>query len=55
MLVAIVIAGLLIQLAHQAVMMVHARMSAAAGHPMVGDLCEQLFGHVQAYASPPMR
>jgi ABC-type multidrug transport system fused ATPase/permease subunit len=48
MLVGIVIAGLLIQIAHQLVMMFHARLSAAAGHRMVGDLREELFAHVQA-------
>jgi ABC-type multidrug transport system fused ATPase/permease subunit len=48
MLIGIVIAGLFIQIAHQLVMMFHARLSAAAGHRMVGDLREELFAHVQA-------
>lgn len=47
-LVAIVFTGLVIQLTHQAVMMLHARLSAAAGHRMVGDLRQELFAHVQA-------
>jgi ABC-type multidrug transport system fused ATPase/permease subunit len=48
MLLGIVVVGVLIQLAHQAVMMVHARLSSAAGHQMVRDLREELFAHVQA-------
>jgi ATP-binding cassette, subfamily B, bacterial len=48
LLVSVVLAGLLIQIAHQAVMMVHSRLSAATGHQMVRDLRERLFGHLQA-------
>lgn len=44
----IVIAGLVIQLAHQLVLMVHTRISAATGQRMVRDLQAELFGHVQA-------
>jgi ATP-binding cassette, subfamily B, bacterial len=44
----VVIAGLLVQIAHQAVMMVHSRLSAATGHQMVRDLRERLFAHLQA-------
>jgi ABC-type multidrug transport system fused ATPase/permease subunit len=48
MLVGIVVIGLVIQLAHQAVMMCHARLSGAAGLRMVRDLRQELFSHVQA-------
>jgi ATP-binding cassette subfamily B protein/subfamily B ATP-binding cassette protein MsbA len=48
LLVSVVVAGLLLQVAHQAVMMVHSRLSAATGHQMVRDLRERLFGHLQA-------
>jgi ATP-binding cassette subfamily B protein len=48
MLVGVVVAGLVLQLAHQIVMMVHARLSGAAGHRMVRDLRQELFSHVQA-------
>jgi ATP-binding cassette, subfamily B, bacterial len=48
LLVSVVVAGLLLQIAHQAVMMVHTRLSVATGHRMVRDLRERLFGHLQA-------
>jgi ATP-binding cassette subfamily B protein len=48
LLAAIILAGLGVQMAHQAVMMAHARLSAAAGHRMVRDLRERLFTHLQA-------
>jgi ABC-type multidrug transport system fused ATPase/permease subunit len=48
LLVSVVVAGLLVQVAHQAVMMFHSRLSAATGHRMVRDLRERLFAHIQA-------
>jgi ATP-binding cassette subfamily B protein len=48
LLVSVVLAGLLVQIAHQCVMMLHSRISAATGHQMVRDLRERLFGHLQA-------
>ena len=48
MLVSVVVAGLAIQVSHQAVMMFHSRLSAATGHRMVRDLRERLFEHLQA-------
>jgi ABC-type multidrug transport system fused ATPase/permease subunit len=48
LLLSVVLAGLCIQIAHQAVMMVHSRLSAATGHQMVRDLRERLFAHLQA-------
>src|SRR3712207_1602307 len=38
LLVAVVIAGFFIQVAHQGVMMLHSRLSVATGHRMVRDL-----------------
>jgi ATP-binding cassette subfamily B protein len=48
LLVAVVVAGLIIQVAHQIVMMCHSRLCASTGHRMVRDLRERLFAHVQA-------
>jgi ATP-binding cassette, subfamily B, bacterial len=48
MLIAIVCAGLVIQLVHQLVLMVHTRISAATGQRMVRDLQAEMFGHAQA-------
>jgi ATP-binding cassette subfamily B protein len=48
MLVSVVVGGLLLQVAHQVVMMFHARLSTATGHRMVRDLRERLFAHLQA-------
>jgi ABC-type multidrug transport system fused ATPase/permease subunit len=48
LLISVVITGLLVQIAHQMVMMVHSRLSVATGHRMVRDLRERLFGHLQA-------
>jgi ATP-binding cassette, subfamily B, bacterial len=48
MLMAIVAAGLMIQLAHQAVMMFHSRLTSAVGHRMVRQLREHVFAHLQA-------
>jgi ABC-type multidrug transport system fused ATPase/permease subunit len=48
LLAAIVLGGLLVQLLHQAVMMVHSRQQSTTGHRMVRDLREQLFAHLQA-------
>ena len=47
-LVAIVAAGLVIQLLHQLVMMVHSRVTSGTGHRMVRDLRERVFSHLQA-------
>jgi ATP-binding cassette, subfamily B, bacterial len=48
LLVAIVAGGLTIQIAHQLVMTLHARVCSATGHRMVRDLRERLFAHLQA-------
>jgi ATP-binding cassette, subfamily B, bacterial len=48
MLAAVVVTGLFIQIAHQAVMMFHSRLTASTGHSMVRELRERLFAHVQA-------
>ena len=48
LLASIVVAGLLIQVAHQAVLMFHSRLTVATGHRMVRDLRERLFAHLQA-------
>jgi ABC-type multidrug transport system fused ATPase/permease subunit len=48
MLWSIVVAGALVQVAHQVVMMFHSRVQAGTGHRMVRDLRERLFAHVQA-------
>ena len=48
LLVSIVVAGLVVQVAHQTIMMFHTRLTAATGHRMVRDLRERLFGHIQA-------
>src|SRR4051812_41350436 len=48
MLMAIVAGGLVIQLAHQAVMMFHSRLTGAVGHRMVRQLREHVFAHLQA-------
>jgi ABC-type multidrug transport system fused ATPase/permease subunit len=59
LLAAVVVLGLVLQGAHQLVLMLHSRLSARAGHHMVRDLREQLFAHVQAltlaqHAKTPM-
>ena len=48
MLVSVVLAGLIVQVVHQVVMMFHSRLTVATGHRMVCDLRERLFGHLQA-------
>src|SRR5688500_2471731 len=48
LLVVLVVGGLLLQVAHQLVMMFHSRLSAGTGHRMVRDLRERLFAHIQA-------
>jgi ABC-type multidrug transport system fused ATPase/permease subunit len=47
-LVAVVAAGLVIQLLHQLVMMFHSRLTSDTGHRMVRDLRERVFAHLQA-------
>src|SRR4051812_14137271 len=47
-LVAVVIAGLGIQLAHQLVLMLHSRLTSVAAHLIVRQLRERLFSHLQA-------
>jgi ATP-binding cassette, subfamily B, bacterial len=49
-LLAIVAAGLLIQLTHHLVMMVHTQIQAAASQRMICELREQMFAHLQALA-----
>lgn len=44
----VVIAGLILQVSHQLVMMFHSRVQVETGHEMVRDLRERLFSHVQA-------
>jgi ABC-type multidrug transport system fused ATPase/permease subunit len=48
LLVAAVLFGVIVQIAHQLVMMYHSRLQAGTGHRMVRDLRERLFAHVQA-------
>ena len=48
LLVSVVAGGLVVQVAHQAVLMFHTRLTAATGHRMVRDLRERLFAHIQA-------
>jgi ATP-binding cassette subfamily B protein len=48
MLFAIVLTGLMAQIAHQLVMLAHSRLQSATGHRMVRDLRAQLFAHIQA-------
>ncbi len=48
LLIALVAGGLVLQVAHQLVMMFHSRLSAGTGHRMVRDLRERLFAHIQA-------
>ena len=48
LLVTLVAGGLVVQVAHQLVMMFHSRLSAGTGHRMVRDLRERLFAHIQA-------
>jgi ATP-binding cassette, subfamily B, bacterial len=43
-----VVAGLLIQVAHQIVLMTHTRVHSHTGHLITRDLRERLFGHLQA-------
>jgi ABC-type multidrug transport system fused ATPase/permease subunit len=48
LLLVIVLGGVLVQLAHQLVMMAHTRLTVATGHRMVRDLRAELFAHLQA-------
>jgi ABC-type multidrug transport system fused ATPase/permease subunit len=48
LLVAAVLTGVVVQIAHQLVMMYHSRLQAGTGQRMVRDLRERLFAHVQA-------
>ena len=48
LLVAAVLSGALVTIAHQLVMMFHSRLQAGTGQRMVRDLREKLFAHVQA-------
>jgi ABC-type multidrug transport system fused ATPase/permease subunit len=48
LLAAIIAAGVVIQLAHQLVMMCHSRITSGTGQRMVRDLRERLFSHLQA-------
>ncbi len=48
LLVAAVLSGVVVQIAHQVVMMYHSRLQAGTGQRMVRDLRERLFAHVQA-------
>ena len=44
----IVLAGILLQVLHQMVLMYHSRLTASTGQHMVRDLRERLFAHLQA-------
>jgi ATP-binding cassette subfamily B protein len=44
----VVIAGLLIQMAHQSVLMAHTRLYTVTGHLMTRDIRQKLFMHLQA-------
>jgi ABC-type multidrug transport system fused ATPase/permease subunit len=48
LLITIVAVGLLIQMAHQAVLMVHSRLYSRTGHLITRDLRQRLFMHLQA-------
>jgi ATP-binding cassette, subfamily B, bacterial len=50
LLVAIVAAGLIIQLAHYFIMMLHTRLQVATGQQMLRDLRERMFAHLQGLA-----
>ena len=47
-LIEVVVAGFLIQVAHQAVLMLHTRRYSLTGHQLTRDLREELFAHLQA-------
>ena len=48
LLVAVVVLGLLIQVAHQTVLMLHTRLYSETGHRITRDLRQRLFTHLQA-------
>ena len=48
LLVTIVVIGLLIQVAHQLVLMLHTRLYSATGHRITRDLQQRLFMHLQS-------
>jgi ABC-type multidrug transport system fused ATPase/permease subunit len=50
MLIAIAVAGILIQFAHQAVLMAHTRLFSVTGHLLTRDLRQELFDHLQGLA-----
>ncbi len=50
LLIAIGIAGILIQFAHQGVLMTHTRLFAVTGHHITRDLRQHLFAHLQGLA-----
>jgi len=50
LLIAISAAGLLIQLAHHLVMMLHTRLQASTSQHMIRDLRERMFAHLQGLA-----
>jgi ABC-type multidrug transport system fused ATPase/permease subunit len=47
-LIAFVVIGFLVQMAHQAVLMIHTRIYTVTGHRITRDLRERLFFHLQA-------
>jgi ATP-binding cassette subfamily B protein/subfamily B ATP-binding cassette protein MsbA len=48
LLVAVVVLGLFVQIAHQAVLMLHTRLYSDTGHRITRDLRQRLFMHLQA-------
>ena len=48
LLIAIVVLGFLIQMAHQAVLMIHTRIYSVTGHLITRDLRTRLFSHLQS-------
>ena len=50
LLIEIAVIGVVIQFAHQAVLMTHTRMFSVTGHLLTRDLRERLFGHLQRLA-----
>jgi ABC-type multidrug transport system fused ATPase/permease subunit len=50
LLIAVAIAGVLIQVLHQSILMAHTRLFAITGHELTKDLREKLFAHLQGLA-----
>lgn len=48
LLIEVVVAGFVIQVAHQAVLMLHTRRHSMTGHQLTRDIREELFAHLQA-------